>query len=207
MPLTITTDQNGICRAIHLQPGIWRIKETNTANGFLHDPLIREFTVDEYGRIDGETSHKVVIENDFTKIDVSKRDITNESELAGAHLTVTDSDGTIVDEWTSTTEPHRIEALAPGSYTLTETQSPQGHDVAKSITFTVEESGEIQAIAMYDQPIQITGEIDKRQQRLTEAGEGRVYTYSLDMRNTSNTWVDECTVTDPLDCVAQGMAK
>lgn len=207
LPLTITTDQNGICRAIHLQPGIWRIKETNTANGFLLDPLIREFTVDEYGRIDGETSHKVVIENDFTKIDVSKRDITNESELAGAHLTVTDSDGTIVDEWTSTTEPHRIEALAPGSYTLTETQSPQGHDVAKSITFTVEESGEIQAIAMYDQPIQITGEIDKRQQRLTEAGEGRVYTYSLDMRNTSNTWVDECTVTDPLDCVAQGMAK
>ena len=47
----------------------------------------------------------------------------------------------------------------------------------------------------------------QRQQRLTEAGEGRVYTYSLDMRNTSNTWVDECTVTDPLDCVAQGMAK
>ena len=27
------------------------------------------------------------------------------------------------------------------------------------------------------------------------------------MRNTSNTWVDECTVTDPLDCVAQGMAE
>lgn len=205
--LVITTDQNGSCRAIHLQPGIWRIKETNTVNGFLLDPLIREFTVDEHGRIDGATCYEVVIEDDFTKVDISKRDITNESELAGAHLTVADADGTIVDEWTSTTEPHRIEALAPGSYTLTETQSPQGHDLAESITFTVEESGEIQTVAMYDQPVQISGEIDKRQQRLTEAGEGCVFTYSLDMRNTSNTWVDECTVTDPLDCAAQGMAK
>ena len=205
--LTVTTDQEGACRAIHLQPGIWRIKETSTANGFLLDPLIREFTVDEHGLIDGGASYQVVIENDFTKVDVSKRDITNESELAGAHLTATDSDGNIVDEWTSTTEPHRIEALAPGSYTLTETQSPQGHDVAESITFTVEESGEIQAVAMYDRPIQINGEIDKRQQRLTEAGEGHIFTYSLDMRNTSNTWVDECTVTDPLDCVTQGMAE
>lgn len=205
--LVITTDENGIGRAIHLQPGIWRIKETSTANGFLLDSLIREFTVDEHGLIDAATRYEVAIENDFTKVDISKRDITNENELAGAHLTVTDSDGTIVDEWTSTTEPHRIEALAPGAYTLTETQSPQGHDIAESITFTVEESGEIQAVAMYDRPIQIRGELDKRQMHLAEAGEGHVFTYSLDMRNTSNTWVDECTVTDPLDCVAQGMAE
>ena len=54
--LTVTTDQEGACRAIHLQPGIWRIKETSTANGFLLDPLIREFTVDEHGLIDGGAS-------------------------------------------------------------------------------------------------------------------------------------------------------
>lgn len=205
--IQITTDENGTCKAMHLKPGIWRILETQAVDGFLLDPLAREFTVDEQGQIDGSALYSIIVENDFTKIDISKRDITDESELPGAYLTVTDSAGTVVDEWISTTEPHRIEALMPGTYTLTETQAPQGHDTAESITFTVQESGEIQTVAMYDQPIHISGEIDKRQQHLAEAGEGQTFTYSLDMRSTSNTWVDECTVTDPLDCVSQDMAE
>lgn len=54
-----------------------------------------------------------------------------------------------------------INALAPGKYTLTEERTPHTYDVAESIDFTVEKTGEIQIAVMYDKPISIKGEIDQ----------------------------------------------
>ena len=52
-------------------------------------------------------------------VEISKKDITNDEELPGAELTITDSEGNEVEKWTSTDEPHRFQ-LPEGEYTLTE---------------------------------------------------------------------------------------
>src|SRR5699024_11374075 len=91
--------------------------------------------------------------DDFTKVEISKKDITNGEELRGAHLQITDSEGHIVAEWITDGRPHRIDRLQPGEYILTETTPPNGYQLAESVRFVVEESGRIQKVTMYDAPV------------------------------------------------------
>lgn len=220
-----TTDDNGRIRIDHLEAGTYRLRETAAPDGFVVDPSVIEFTVDADGRIGGEGTHRIDVANDYTKVEISKRDITDESELPGAALTLRDSDGNIVDEWVSDDEPHRIERLKPGIYTLSEHRTPRNHDLAEDVTFTVEATGEVQKVAMYDEPILIEDELDKRQEiadpiaQNTEANgdganraqtrisENGSYRYLLDFRSTSNTWTDEFTVDDELIAVSADLAE
>ena len=95
---------------------------------------------------------QVEMKDDFTKVEISKKDITNGEELRGAHLRIIDADGSVVAEWTTDGQPHRIDRLQPGVYTLTETTAPKGYRLAESVRFQVEESGHIQKVTMYDAP-------------------------------------------------------
>lgn len=73
-----------------------------------------------------------------TKVTISKLDIANDEELAGAHLVIKNSEGTVVAEWDSTNEPKVIEGLPFGTYTLTETVAPLGYVRSEeTITFTL----------------------------------------------------------------------
>ena len=96
---------------------------------------------------------QVEMKDDFTKVEISKKDITNGDELRGAHLEITDSEGHIVAEWVTDGQPHRIDRLQPGEYILTETAAPNGYKLAESVRFVVEESGRIQKVTMYDAPV------------------------------------------------------
>ena len=58
--------------------------------------------------------------------------------------------GNIVETWTSGKEPHYIEKLPIGKYTLKEEQAPNGYVVAEEITFEVADTAEIQKVAMKD---------------------------------------------------------
>ncbi len=51
--------------------------------------------------------------------------------------------------------------------------------------------------------LEISGEVDKRETLLNEEGQ---YFYTLDYRSTSNTWVDEFTMTDTLVCAKENLA-
>lgn len=88
---------------------------------------------------------------------ISKRDITNGKELAGAELTLTNEAGEEIDSWVSTKNPHEIKNLTDGEYTLTEVTAPNGYEVAESITFTAED-GTVTggSVVMYDAPIKAT---------------------------------------------------
>ena len=69
-----------------------------------------------------EVTFEHTFENEATIFEITKSDLTTGEELPGAKLEVTDQDGTVVDEWTSGTEPHIIKELEVGKeYTLTET--------------------------------------------------------------------------------------
>ncbi|MBE6469003.1 MAG: hypothetical protein E7001_03360 [Coriobacteriaceae bacterium] len=222
-PVLGTTDEEGKITFDHLSPGIHMLKEVSAPAGYIADGQTHELTVDDQGRIDGEAHATLIVENDFTKVEITKRDITNEEEIEGAELTIEDAKGQTVASWTSGAEPHRIDALPVGTYTLTERVSPRTHDLASFVTFTVEETGKIQPVTLYDAPLSITGQIDKRQEiadptakgmkagsgnraRVSSSPEG-LFEYSLDFRNTSGTWTDEFTVDDELMSAQEGLAR
>ena len=93
-----------------------------------------------------------VFKNQPTKVVVSKSDLTTGVELSGATLTVLDKDGNVVDTWKSVKgEQHLIERLTVGeTYTLREEMAPYGYLKAEEITFTIEDTGEIQKVEMKD---------------------------------------------------------
>lgn len=222
--LQVATDDEGTIAMRHLRQGRYRMREVSAPDGYLTDGITHEFSIDASGLAEGEKSHSVTVADDFTKVDISKRDITNEQEIPGARLTVADERDNVIETWTSGEDEHRINALPPGTYTLTEEMTPQSYDQATTVTFVVEETGAVQKVVMHDEPISITGQIDKRQEiadptrELTDAngdGENRAsttvsadgaYSYSLDFRSTSSTWTDEFTVTDTLSGAAEGLA-
>lgn len=223
-PAMHTTDEQGVIATDHLAEGEWRLRETAAPKGYLVDPTVRSLTVTADGLINGDADHTVAVENDYTKVQISKRDITNEAEVPGAKLSILDSDGNVVESWISGEEPHRIDRLESGDYTLVEEMTPNRYDKATEVPFTVLPSGELQTVVMYDEPISITAEIDKRQEiadpvaKDTEANGGGAnradvtvsdkgeFDYSIDFRNTSSTWVDEFTVTDEIAGAAQGLS-
>ncbi|WP_305140080.1 SpaA isopeptide-forming pilin-related protein [Thomasclavelia cocleata] len=88
----------------------------------------------------------------ITKVEVSKQDITTQRELEGAELEVRDEKGNVVDSWTSEKEVHMIQGLEVGkTYTLVEIIAPKNYKVAQSINFTIQDTGDIQQIIMYDE--------------------------------------------------------
>lgn len=108
---------------------------------------------------DDSVLQKVEMRDAPIQVQISKQDITTEKELPGAQLTVRDSEGTVIADWTSTEEPHYLN-LAAGTYTLTEIAAPSGYCKAETVTFEVTDTAEIQKVIMYDKPIEV--EISKQ---------------------------------------------
>lgn len=125
------------------------------------DYLVKELeTLDGFVLIDGEYPVTVdgtqeIIEikaiNEFTKVHISKIDITNGNELPGAEMEIKSADGKTIHKWTSSDKLYLFEALPAGDYVLIETIAPEGFKIAEDITFTVEETGEIQTVTMKDE--------------------------------------------------------
>lgn len=106
-----------------------------------------EFTVKEDGSIT-----KVVMEDDFSKVDVSKTDITGDTELVGVKLQVLNSEEEVLDEWVSDGTEHRIEYLPVGEeLTLREIQTIDGYTMAEDVKFTLEDTGEVQHVTMQNE--------------------------------------------------------
>ena len=147
-----------------LPVGKYTLKETAAPDGYvIATDISFEVFVDGSAVVENvdatattEDGHPlIVMVDDTTKVEISKRDITNDMELPGATLQVIDEDGTVIEEWVSTNEPHIIEAklIVGKTYTLTETAAPDGYKIANSIDFTVNEDGTVNTVVMYDEPI------------------------------------------------------
>lgn len=130
----------------------YTLREITAPDGYVLAEEI-EFTVSEDGSVD-----EVTMEDDWTKVSISKVTITGGPELPGAHLQIVDEDGEVVEEWVSTDKPYLIEAklIAGKTYKLIETTAPNGYVVAEEITFTVSEDGSIDAVEMLDDPTDVT---------------------------------------------------
>lgn len=128
------------------------VYETATLPGYNLSLDVSEFTVDEFGLIEGKAVHRIDFTNQPNEWHISKKDITTGEELPGAALSITDANGKVVEEWISTTEPHVIYGLPAGTYTLTEVTSPDGYELAKSIAFEVKDTMIVQKLEMQDFP-------------------------------------------------------
>ncbi len=70
-----------------------------------------------------------------TRVRISKQDF-NGNNVIGAHLTITDEDGNVVDEYDTDEGIHYINNLIEGhKYTITETYAPNGYYYCESTTF------------------------------------------------------------------------
>ena len=91
-----------------------------------------------------------------TRVKISKRDITNQTELPGAHLEILNEKGEVLESWISGEEPHYVEKLPAGSYHLRETIAPDGYEKTEDVIFEVKDTMEIQTVFMYDSPVKET---------------------------------------------------
>lgn len=94
------------------------------------------------------------VENKTTDFEFNKTDITGDKEVEDAQLTITDEDGNVVDQWTSTDKVHSIEGLVVGkTYTLSETVTAKDYVKATDIKFTVKNSSELETVTMKDKQV------------------------------------------------------
>ena len=127
------------------------VKEIYAPAGFVNAEEVQEFTVSYAGENEDSVVVDLTFEDEATKVEITKTDLTGGKEIPGCKLKLVDEDGNTVDEWTSTEEAHVIKELVVGKkYTLIETQPADGYVTAESIEFTVENTAEIQKHQMKD---------------------------------------------------------
>ncbi len=122
----------------------YELTETKPADGYVTAESI-VFTVENTAEI-----QKHRMEDDVTKVSISKTDITGTQEVPGAKLTILDQNDQVVESWTSKKKPHYVEKLPVGRYTLREERAPEGYVLTEDVAFTVSDTGEIQSVQMKD---------------------------------------------------------
>lgn len=198
---------------------------SDSHKSYLVNTAVKYITVDETtGQINGENVLTNTIENDYTDVRFRKID-EDGNDVSGATMVLESIDGDVIDEWVTDGEAHYIPQLTPGTYYFIEKLTPAGYDQETRKKIEIIDDGEAQTFTMSDDKISVGAKIDKRQEiadpvaegvsengdgknraNLTESEKGE-YEYSVDYKNTANTWTDEYTVYDALDGVNDGLAR
>lgn len=148
------SDENGLAAfAIDIPLGQYYVKETKAPDGFVSSDEVLDFDASYQGQEIPVVKLTAVKKNEPTTFEFTKADITTGVELDGATLTVLDKEGNVIDTWTSVKgEPHVIQYLTVGeSYVLREEFAPYGYLKATDVSFTVEDTGEVQKVEMKDE--------------------------------------------------------
>lgn len=132
--------------------GKYYVKELEAPEGYVSS----EQVLDVEFSYQGQEIDVVELTSEFlnqpTKVSITKVDVTTGVELSGATLMVLDKDREVVDSWKSVKgEAHVIRGLKVGeTYTLREETAPYGYLRAEEVSFTVEDTEEIQKVEMKD---------------------------------------------------------
>lgn len=152
---TIKTDENGKATLSQNYPyGEYFIKEIKAPKGYATNNEIYQLDLFYEGQDTLVVEKEITIINEITKTLISKQDATTSEELVGAHLTIYDEDGNLVDEWISSNESHLIKGLEVGkTYILKEEIAPYGYLLSEEIKFTILDTHEVQKVVMKDEYI------------------------------------------------------
>lgn len=163
---TVISDENGkVDFTADLPLSVYEIKELKAPVGYASNDEIITVDASYKGQDVPVIEYRKDVLNEITKVEVSKKDITNNEEIEGAFLTVypKDEPGAVFESWYSgqdgknedgTIKPHMIKGLEPNvTYILHEESSPYGYALAQDIEFTVKDTGEVQGVEMKDEMV------------------------------------------------------
>ena len=135
-------------KIVGLLPGKYTLIEETAPDGYFKAESIT-FELLKGGKTKQEDL-KIVMENDYTKLQINKIEKGTNNFVIGAKLHLEDKNGKIYDEWVSSDEAHLITKLPAGIYVLVEDTQPDGYKIADPIEFELKENGEIQTVTMED---------------------------------------------------------
>lgn len=133
--------------------GDYYVKELQMPAGYTSSQEVIEIQAHYQGQEIKTVKIEKELQNKPTKTEFVKTDIASSEELEGATLTVLDSEGKVIETWTSKKgEPHIIKCLEVGkTYTLREEIAPYGYLKAQEIEFTVQDNTDMQRVEMKDE--------------------------------------------------------
>lgn len=146
------TNELGQINISDLPLGKYELKEIQTLEGYVPNDTVYDIDLSYDHTEKIIYTKEISVENEKTTTEISKVDATDEKELEGAHLSLKDKDGNIVEEWLSGNEPHIIRGLLINEeYTLHEDLAPIGYATASDVTFTVNGDGSTTKVSMKDE--------------------------------------------------------
>ena len=135
--MTAVSDEKGYFEFGNIPYGEYVVREIKAPTGYILSDESYPVSISE----DGEVI-EITAENKPITVKISKRDIYG-NELKGAKMQIIDSEGNIVDEWTSDGTDHIVTKIPVGNYTLKEIAAPDGYVIATDIKFTVDVYGNV----------------------------------------------------------------
>lgn len=146
---TFTSSTSGN-RFTDLAAGSYTVVETKAPAGYELNSEPVSFEVTKNG---ADVSVTVENEHKKTGVVINKVDATTGNNIAGATLVVKDSNGNVIETFTSTTSGYEINGLSNGTYTVTETQAPAGYKLnSEPVTFTISDDNPTVDVKVEDQP-------------------------------------------------------
>ena len=135
--MTAVSNENGHFEFDKIPYGEYIVREIEAPTGYILSDESYPVTISE----DGEIIEIIAVNKPIT-VEISKQDVYG-NELAGAEMQLENSDGEVVDKWTSDGTNHVVTELPAGGYTLKEIAAPDGYVIATDIRFTVDVYGKI----------------------------------------------------------------
>ena len=135
--MTAKFDKQGKFEFTEIPYGEYIVCEIEAPTGYILSNESYPVTISE----DGEIIEIIAVNKPIT-VEISKQDVYG-NELAGAEMQLENSDGEVVDKWTSDGTNHVVTELPAGDYTLKEIAAPDGYVIATDIKFTVDVYGNV----------------------------------------------------------------
>lgn len=148
-------DKDGNFHYDGLRAGKYFVKEISVPRYLNKDDSVYEFYID-YGT-NFNIEEKININNEGTKVDILKVDISGESELPGAYIEIREKNGKLVHSFVSKNVATRIEGLERGkTYILKEKIAPKGYVLSnREVEFYVREDGSVSKVYMPNKFVEI----------------------------------------------------
>lgn len=135
--MTAVSNENGHFEFDKIPYGEYIVREIEAPTGYILSDESYPVTISEYGEI-----IEITAVNKPITVEISKQDVYG-NELAGAKMQLENSDGKVVEKWTSDGTNHVVTELPAGDYTLKEIAAPDGYVIATDIKFTVDVYGNV----------------------------------------------------------------